>query len=226
MKFGLKDYYYMFINKGFRLPIIYFFQNHLFDIINKTDTHKWLPKENFTDRPKDFDNGVLYMSSWTSVIKKSTTISLNLFSLNSKDVVFVDIGCGKGKVLCVWKKILKDVKEIIGIEYSQQLLDICKDNLKKISSKLKINLIHDNALNLKLRSKDNFYILYLYNPFNKKVLEKFIKILKNRKVIIIYNNPIHKDIFLKNNFIIHFLNNSWHPNSNFIVFSNIHNFSK
>ena len=63
--FGLKDYYKMLIRRGACLPITYFLECHLFDLIRGTDTHTWFPKElekdtNWSVNCKD---GVFYMSS-------------------------------------------------------------------------------------------------------------------------------------------------------------------
>ena len=49
-----------------------FFENHLFDIVYGTDTHKWLPVEDYDFSIKNLKHGVLYMASWTSVVFKST----------------------------------------------------------------------------------------------------------------------------------------------------------
>ena len=56
-------------SRGLKLPIKYFLENHLFDIINRTDTHRWLPKEYYKENLNNIDHGVLYMSSWTSILK-------------------------------------------------------------------------------------------------------------------------------------------------------------
>jgi len=49
--------------RGIRLPLQYFFQNHLFDLINGTDTHFRLEKKDYKGQPEGFESGVLYMSS-------------------------------------------------------------------------------------------------------------------------------------------------------------------
>jgi ubiquinone/menaquinone biosynthesis C-methylase UbiE len=46
----------------------------------------------------------------------------------------VDLGCGKGKVILVWKNFLTKnrlTNNIIGVEYDNSLLSICKNNIKQ-----------------------------------------------------------------------------------------------
>lgn len=216
--FGLKDYFLMYKKRGLRLPIYFFFQTHLFDLMYGTDTHIWLPKKKYNSKPKNFQHGVLYMCSWTNIIKDATNKVIDLFSLNPNDIAFIDIGCGKGKVLCVWKKMFLNSKKIIGIDYSLQLLKICKKNLKKISAS-EVELICADASEISLNFDCNTQLFYLYNPFNEKILNKFIDSIKKNNAIIIYNNPVHKNIFLKKGYKEIFNKVSWHPNGNFSIFS-------
>ena len=219
MKFGLNDYFLMYKTWGIRLPIYYFFEAHLFDLIHGTDTHVWLPKENYIDKPKNFDSGVEYMSSWTSTIKEATKIALDLFSLAPSDTAFVDVGCGKGKVLFVWNMMFSDAKKIIGIDYSDHLLKIAKSNLNKLSaSKAEIICIDATEVNLNFDCKVN--LLYLYHPFDAKILNKFVK-RQHTETIVIYNNPTHQNIFFDNGFYLCAEKKSWHPNKGYMVLSNI-----
>ena len=220
MDFGLKDYFSMFKKRGVRLPIYYFFEAHLFDLLNGTDTHVWLPKEHYFDKPKNFDGGVLYMSSWTSIIKEATKNALDSFSLTPSDVAFVDVGCGKGKVLCVWSKMFSDAKKIVGIDYSEHLLKISRSNLEKISAS-EIEIICSDATEVGLNFGCKLGLFYLYNPFDAKTLNQFVKNLKKQDAVIVYNNPVHQNVFFDNGFILCAEKKSWHPNADYVVLSNI-----
>lgn len=219
MKFGLNDYFRMWKKRGIRLPISYFFQTHLFDIIHHTDTHTWLPKEKYIDAPKNFKNGVLYMSSWTNTVKLATNKAIDLFDLDPKNVTLVDVGCGKGKVLCVWSKMFPNAENIIGLDYSSHLIEICKRNLKRISAS-NVELICGDATNIELNYDCEVFIFYLYNPFNSTILGEFINKISNKRAVIIYNNPIHKDTLFDRGFNELLDKESWHPNANFAIFSN------
>ena len=114
-------------SRGLKLPIKYFLENHLFDIINRTDTHRWLPKEYYKENLNNIDHGVLYMSSWTSILKKSTLIGMQILENVNTCYDVLDVGSGKGKALLVWSK-LKFPKDtlIYGIEYNKDLAKISK----------------------------------------------------------------------------------------------------
>ena len=129
----------MYKKYGIRLPIDYFLENHLFDLI-KPDTHKRVLKEDYVDKPENLEAGVMYMSSFKSIIFKSLNFIFKTETFfNEYDLV--DIGCGKGKVLLVWNDFLRKnglSNKIIGIDYSELLLSICKKN---IGSRENIDLI-------------------------------------------------------------------------------------
>ena len=220
MKFGFNDYFIMWKKKGIRLPLAYFFQTHLFDLIHRTDTHIWLPKERFVDTPKNFDNGVLYMSSWTRTIKFATIKAINLFSLNPKNSVFIDVGCGKGKVLCVWNKMLPKAKHIVGIDYSPHLIEICKKNMYRISA-FEVTVVCGDATEIELNFDCEVFLFYLYNPFDSEILKKFLTKISKKNVVIIYTNPVHKAVLLDKGFHEHFEKDGWHPNASFSIFSKL-----
>lgn len=219
MKFGLNDYVMMFKKRGVRLPINYFFQNHLFDLINNVDTHVWLPKSEFKESLENFENGVLYMSSWTNIIKESTNFCLNLLKDNPVNINLIDIGCGKGKVLCVWSKTYKNEYPLIGIEYSKVLSDICLVNLKKINAQ-NYNILNCDACDLNYDNTADVNIFYLYNPFDDIILNKIIKKISNKKCIVIYNNPVYRESFIDNGFKILKEKHGWHPNAQYSIFAN------
>ncbi|MFL2983028.1 MAG: hypothetical protein ACJZ12_01390, partial [Candidatus Neomarinimicrobiota bacterium] len=163
--------------------------------------------------------GVLYMSSWTSIIKNSTKKAIDILKKRG-NYHLIDIGCGKGKVLCVWELMFKkDTPEILGIDYSDQLIKICLANLKIINSR-KSSVMKMDALDINLNEIDDKLLIYLYNPFNKKILIPFLKKIKNKPTAIIYNNPIHNDIFKKNNFELRYKKDGWHPNATYNIYSN------
>ena len=61
---------------------------------------------------------------------------------------------------------------ITGIEYSKELIDICQNNLKLISSKNTL-VEHVDVLETDFDLIENNLIIYMYNPFNEKILIPF-----------------------------------------------------
>tara|TARA_Y200000002_G_scaffold383102_1_gene403227 strand:- start:7379 stop:8053 length:675 start_codon:yes stop_codon:yes gene_type:complete len=218
----LLDYWRMYKSKGFRLPIYFFLETHLFDILYKTDTHKLINKDEFDQNIKNLSHGILYMSSWTSVIKKSIKKSFEIINLPPNDYDIIDLGCGKGKVLLVISKMFKNGKispRLIGIDYSKDLINIAKKNLDCINAS-NVTLINNDVVEIDINFYKKNVILYLYNPFDEKVLSKILDIVKNKNIIAIYNNPLHSEVFRKYNYNLLFEQKSWHPNKKYKIFKN------
>ncbi len=213
--FGIKDYRLMYKKYGIKLPYVYFYENHLFDIINKVDTHKRLTKDNYKEIPKNFEFGIMYMSSFKSVINESIKFIYNLDE-DFEKMNLVDLGCGKGKVILVWKNFLTKnrlTNNIIGVEYNNSLLSICKNNIKQKKSIELLN-IDVSDLSNKLLSKKNVY--YLFNPFNEVIIEELLKKI-NKSSYIIYNNPVHIKVFLDFGYSKLIEKKGFHPNKDWVV---------
>ena len=141
-----------------------------------------------------------YAPTYYSVIKESFR------SIKDRNkLTFIDVGCGKGKVLLVASDF--GFKEIIGIELSKKLLITCKINLnnyKKLKVKKKsIKLININATKYKITNENVFYF---FDPFSKIILDNFLKKIlesfkKNkRKIYIIFANPPKQNKLLNSKF--------------------------
>ena len=220
ISFGSSDYWRMFLKRGFRLPIYYFLNAHLFDLINKTDTHIWHPKEEFTNAPLNFEHGVLYMPSWTSEIKNSFNQIMRIIN-NLHEFSFVDIGCGKGKVILTWKKLLKIKKinqRVIGLDYYEPFILISKNNHDLVFAEAGDFLLAD-AIKVNYADFGEKLIVYLYNPFNRKMFLRFVNKLKNKNIFLIYNNPIHHDILIHHGFSLLYQKKGFHPNCHTMIFN-------
>lgn len=115
---------------------------------------------------------------------------------------FLDIGCGKGRALCVAAH--KGFKKVTGLDFAKALCDTAKENLDFTKQKIP-------ALEYKIINNDAFYFeipddvdcIFFFNPFDEiimsGVVNNILKGLQNnpRKISIIYVNPLHKDLFLK-----------------------------
>lgn len=217
--FGVKDYWKMFLKRGPRLPLCYFIENHLFDIKHGTDTHERLPLEDYIDQPGNLKYGVLYMSSWTSIIRKSTSRVLDLIGDPEGRVDFMDVGCGKGKVLLVWAEMLSGIgwARILGIDYSDELLAICRVNLDRLGLQ-GISLWNKDATNVDPQDLAQTLVLYLYNPFQKEILARFLEKLEGKEAWLIYNNPVNEPVVLAQGFQKVFSSNGWHPNAHYTIY--------
>lgn len=173
---------------------IYQMLDSIKDIIfrKKSDFSTWvIPKEIAENEEK----GNKYQPS-TDSLKKV----LKKLKITNNDSI-IDIGCGKGKALYIMSKF--PFKKICGYDLSKELIDLAKNNMKRLNLN-NIELFIADANNFK--NYDDFNYFYIYNSVPEKV---FIKMMKNIKASIekrprectfIYLNPVYDDIVKKNNF--------------------------
>jgi precorrin-6B methylase 2 len=96
---------------------------------------------------------------------------------NSQDV-FVDIGCGKGRVLVFVAQT--KIKKIIGIEFRKDLAEDAIQNIKKIKNKLlHIKIINADAAKCDLREGT---IFFMYSPFGESTFKAVIENIKSTYV--------------------------------------------
>lgn len=210
-------------SRGLKLPIKYFLENHLFDIINGTDTHRWLPKEYYKENLKNIDHGILYMSSWTSVLKKSTLIAMQILENENTSYDIIDVGSGKGKALLVWSKLNFPKDSVIyGIEYNKDLAEISKKNIEKVGYKNEIKVLINDITQVETSIFSETLLIYLYNPFDELIMKEFLINFKLKKIILIYNNPVHSSLFKEFGYTCIHSEKKWHPNANFNIYKSPH----
>ena len=137
------------------------------------------------------DNSVYYGTGGSFRLKRIIS-SLKI----TKNDSFIDFGCGKGKIIHLMAKF--SFRKVDGVEISEKLCVIAKNNLKKLNVE-NAEIFNSDA---KLFDKiDDYNYFYFYNPFPASVM---IEVMKNiaksldrvpRTLTIIYFNPVcHKEI--------------------------------
>jgi SAM-dependent methyltransferase len=148
----------------------------------------------------DISHATIYMPASYDLLD---ILLAQLAPLNIKH--FLDIGCGKGRALCVAAG--HQIPRVTGIDFSKELCQQATHNLEKISKNFP-------ALQYKIINNDAFYFdipddvdcIFLFNPFDeiimKGVLENIDKSLKRspRGLRIVYLNPLYKDLFTDKGF--------------------------
>ncbi len=234
MGFSIFDYWRMFRKHGIKLPYRYFKDAHYFDISKGTNTHYWRPKdlEIDTNWSKERFNGVIYMPSWTSEVKKSLNFLYSILGNNFGSFQFLDAGCGRGKPIFIYRDFIKKKKLLktfsaLGIDYSASNINIAKKNLTKISNKRdqrsipNIEFINSEISNFQKYISCEKLIIYMYNPFGGDVLRNFVKQLTSYKCYVIYNNPENLDFFLEKDFELLYESYGWHVNCSTAILSNL-----
>ena len=113
--------------------------------------------------------------------------------------VFVDVGCGKGKML--YYASLLGYGKCIGIEIAETLLRSALANLERLQLKSDIKLLQRDASRLDPSELSDGNVFYLYNPFSEVILVEFLRsVVESQKanprtVRVIYCNSRYEGPF-------------------------------
>lgn len=147
------------------------------------------------DKGIDIRHATIYMPTSYDMLE-------DLFQqLNSNSIHhFIDIGCGKGRVLCV--AAYHGIKKLTGIDFSKEFCDEAIENLEHV----KQTFPH---LQYTIKNNDAFYYdipgdadcLFFFNPFDESIMSGVVEnieiSLENnpRDIMVVYLNPLNKKLF-------------------------------
>lgn len=147
---------------------------------------------------KSQEDGLLYVASFTSVIKRTLRICKEYVGENYfTKYQYLDLGCGKGKSIIYYLENVKEKVRFnpIGIEYDEKLCNTAKKNIFKIcnynNNQVKVAL--DTATNFEKYISTNNLLIYLYNSFQGKTLDDVLSLLSKYNHILIYIDPVEKN---------------------------------
>lgn len=110
---------------------------------------------------------------------------------------FIDIGSGKGKV-CIHVAREFNFKKIIGIDFSRPLVDAAEKNLSRVDFG-NVRFFCADATEWQIPGGN--HIVFLFNPFNEAVLEKFLKLnmnhFKKYDSVIAYYVDAHRSVLAR-----------------------------
>jgi SAM-dependent methyltransferase len=118
---------------------------------------------------------------------------------------FLDIGCGKGRALCVAAH--EGFKKVTGIDLSKELCERATENC--IITRQRIPAFEFSVIN-----NDAFYYevppdvdcIFMFNPFDEIIMSGVVENIREslqqypRNISIVYVNPLHKKLLLKAGF--------------------------
>ncbi len=176
---------------------IYFKESVWFDLKNGTQTSSRVPKneQQIASDGDEQDDGVLYVASFSSVIRDTTRIARELLGTKRfADAQFFDLGCGKGKALLTYAQLHKGTFKhpAIGIEYDAGLVEMAKANLVKTGLQDDIKIVADSATNLTSYLTADCAIIYHYNSFQGDTLRTVLELLRGLPHVLIYIDPVEK----------------------------------
>ncbi len=210
--------------KCLKLKLALFLQTYLFDLRYGTDTHVVIPKEEYAERPSAFDRGTPYHASWTFEIKKSFALVRDKLGSDLSSYTFVDLGCGKGKAVLVWKLLLARHgvrQDMIGIDYSESLIQVARANYRKIFREEGPFVVAD-AVTFNYAALSDKIMIYMFNPFDEIILQRVLDSLKGLKTVLIYFNADHEALVARNGWTeVHRRKGFWGFNRSIIYVRNI-----
>ena len=168
----------------------------------------------------NFVHSLMYMVSWTSTIKKTQKFLTAIIDNESEQYSFIDVGCGKGKVVLLARKlgtISRDRSSYIGIDFEPNLVAIARENSAKMFGDQGTFLTCD-ALEFDYSIYGTNLIFFLYNPFDKPLIETFLAQISQHKPILVYVNPVNRDSIIEFGYQSIVKRKGWHPNLSFEVF--------
>lgn len=109
------------------------------------------------------------------------------------DDVFVDYGCGKGRVLCYMA--LQNIRKVVGVELRQELIDIAWKNIRALKPQMPVEIYKADAARF---SSPDGTLFYLFNPFGSRTVKDVVGAIERsvkenpRLIRIIYNNTVYR----------------------------------
>ena len=174
-----------FFHREIYLPLIHFYDlmQDLKRGIKTTENHE-ISELGFSDEIGNKYQPIRY-NRLIEVLKFAAALN--------RESCFIDAGCGKGRPLFI--ALEQGFSNVIGVEISKKLFNLCKKNLTK----------YDGCYTLVCSDIDNFQFpdgsltIFLFNPFNEKKLNNLKTKLMKKSItgLIIYFNPKHDYIFSK-----------------------------
>jgi SAM-dependent methyltransferase len=143
------------------------------------------------DSPWATPEHVFYSSVWYSEIFSV----LRYLQLSQSDV-FVDLGCGKGRVVCCAARY--PIRRAIGVDDVEELTRAATSNAQTVRNRrAEISIVRCKAEDFDFSEAT---VLYLYNPFGAYTLQTVLDRIRNsldthrREIKIAYVNPKHDEV--------------------------------
>ncbi len=149
------------------------------------------------ERGVDIDNATLYMPASYDLLE-------TLFDkVNWEGVThFVDIGCGKGRALCVAAH--RGAKKLTGVDFSREFCEKARENLAITSRQvdgISHRVLHNDAFYFDI--PDDCNCIFFFNPFDDVIMSGVVENIeislerKPRAMQVLYINPLQKHLFLE-----------------------------
>lgn len=113
-----------------------------------------------------------------------------------RPLVFYDIGCGKGRPLCVMAR--HPFAKVVGVEVQQELCEVARRNAESLRGRVApIEIVRADAAHV---DYSDGHVFFFFNPFGaptwRAVLQSIERslVLAPRRVTLIYYNAVHEAV--------------------------------
>jgi SAM-dependent methyltransferase len=166
-----------------------------FDLQHDTDTGGDIALWNFKIRSPNAYFGTRYQPTE----EEDLADAIAFLYQEPKNFSFIDLGCGKGRTLIVAAKL--GFKQVIGVEFAQELVEIARRNLTRMQI---TNATVVQADAGEYRFPDGDIVVYLFNPFSDEVAQKVVSNLREaafKRLYVIYAAPECAAVFDESGFL-------------------------
>lgn len=158
------------------------------------------------DLPEGYDRGkyVRYGGSKIAPVRQI----FGQIQPHSPGATFVDIGCGKGRILLLASH--QPYRAVVGVDFDPRLCSIAEKNIRQYrsaSQKCRSIEVHcADATSFQL--PPGRLVLYLFNPFGAEIVQNFLDNLHAsfvkdpREIWIVYHNPVHGALMKQCGFLV------------------------
>jgi SAM-dependent methyltransferase len=154
-----------------------------------TETNAGVTLDNLTIGHDSRRHGERYQASDPRVLQES----IAFIGLAPRDYQFIDLGCGKGRMLIVAAEL--GFKSCVGVEFADELASLAAKNVAA-SGFESIGIVHGDAATYAF--DDDPFVLYMFNPFSKQVMQRVrdnLQNLRRANYCVIYKNARERHLF-------------------------------
>ena len=165
------------------------------DFRHGTETLTRIPPQNLDTDSRNKDQATTYGATRARPFRQL----LNKLNL-SRAGGFVDLGCGKGRVLLIAAQY--GFRKVVGVDFSESLCRIARNNVAVFSRRRRlesaISIVHSDVIHYAINSDETTF--FLYDPFSAKVLTQVLNNIRQslisnpREIWVIYNSPAYHEL--------------------------------
>jgi SAM-dependent methyltransferase len=179
---------------------------HPFDRAHRVDTGGLIYADGLSTGHEHDIHSSGYYATAPSLFRGSMrhwSATLEALSFRICDYAFVDIGCGKGRVVLLASEYA--FREVVGVELNPQLASVASRNLnwwmRRMRTCRNVRIAHGDALSFPL--PDGPVVLFFFNSFEEEMVRMWLDSLveasatRSAPIDLIYMHPEHHKLFIE-----------------------------